>query len=688
MISGATRGTGGSALGAHLADAKQLNENTELGLSRGLVGTTIRQQIAEITDLASHSRAARPLYHIHADPPPGNDWNESAWQRYWSLTEREFDLERAAFSEERHTKAGREHRHRIYSLVRADGTTNAMPHDFQRREKISRIIEHETGAALTPGAHNRAVVSALIKEGRKDVAAAMSKAGLDTMERPRAPTSPKDRAQAERTGVNPRTVGAGALAAWTASDNAESFQTALREKGLRLAEGTKAAVLIDASGNVHALAKVLGTESKGAGLDRIAAADVRRRLDGLLLPTVDQLRGEPAQQMLVPVEPAAQVPVVPNSAENANPGVSQPRPAGEPAWASRSSPLISGVDDVATPVSGNLAMSPGTGPTYPKDSLDVESLSPPHRRGPGVLGTGQSAGAGSRGTADPEETGTPAGAAGRSAVGGQLHQDPRGTANRPAACDGRDPGGPDRSAPGSAGRRLGSAELSAIRDRACTHQALRGGRKADPAHLNSLLSRARVLAAPGGSGITDRTGDPWRSFQHMKISLVHTLDEGRAERRARRQRWVAANMARAYDMAWVPERLVANLDRVDVDADHGAIILVLLSGTRIVDRQDRIDVIGKADDVAVEEVAEAVRRRGWRAVSLEGDMDFRVAAAKALYAMSPPVNVLHSPLSQFELAEIDDARPLPLTSSPPALTHQGSARHAGPGEFQTPGMRG
>ena len=125
-----------------------------------------------------------------------------------------------------------------------------------------------------------------------------------------------------------------------------------------------------------------------------------------------------------------------------------------------------------------------------------------------------------------------------------------------------------------------------------------------------------------------------------------------------------------------------------MDADHGAIILVLLSGTRIVDRQDRIDVIGKADDVAVEEVAEAVRRRGWRAVSLEGDMDFRVAAAKALYAMSPPVNVLHSPLSQFELAEIDDARPLPLTSSPPALTPQESARHAGPGEFQTPGMRG
>lgn len=140
----------------------------------------------------------------------------------------------------------------------------------------------------------------------------------------------------------------------------------------------------------------------------------------------------------------------------------------------------------------------------------------------------------------------------------------------------------------------------------------------------------------------------------MKISLAHTLDEGRAGRRARRQRWVAANMERAYDMAWVPERLVANLGRVDVDADHGAIILVLLSGTRIVDRQDRIDVIGTSDDVAVEELVEAIRRRGWSNVEVEGDMDFCVAAAKAFYAMNPRVNVLHSPLSQFERAEIDD----------------------------------
>ena len=318
MISGATRGAGGRALGAHLADAKQLNERTELGLSRGLVGATIREQIAELTDLSSHSRAAQPLYHLHADPPPGAAWNETTWQRYWSLTEKEFDLERAAFSEERHLKDGREHRHRVYNLVRADGTTNPMAHDFQRREKLSRIMEFETGAPLTPGAHNRAAIAALDRGGRPDVAAAMREAGLDTVERPRAAISPQQRAQAERTGVNPQALGATVLTAWRVSDDAAAFRTALAEQGLQLAQGDRAAVVVDATGDVHPLARMLGRESKAAGGVRIAAGDVTARLVGVDLPRhVPGAVGEPVSVLATvetlpapitspaPTEPAA-----------------------------------------------------------------------------------------------------------------------------------------------------------------------------------------------------------------------------------------------------------------------------------------------------------------------------------------------------------------------------------------------
>ena len=75
----------------------------------------------------------------------------------------------------------------------------------------------------------------------------------------------------------------------------------------------------------------------------------------------------------------------------------------------------------------------------------------------------------------------------------------------------------------------------------------------------------------------------------------------------------------------MPEALVANIASVHVDLEHQAIILVLKSGTRIIDRLDRIDVVGTADDVAVSELVEAVRRRGWTSVKVHGAPAFRSA---------------------------------------------------------------
>ena len=255
-----------------------------MGASRGLVSETIRDQVAELTDLASHSRSRRPIYHIHADPPPSTHFSEDAWTRYWDRLEAELGLQDQAFAEQVHVKQGREHRHREYSLVRPDGTTMPLSHDHARREKVGRLTEIEEGQQLTAGAHNRAVLAALDREGRQDGAAAIREAGLGRGPRPRSPLTPDQRAQAERTGTDPKALGAAVLTAWRVSDDAAAFRAALGEQGLRLAQGDRAAVVVDATGNVHPLARMLGRESKAAGGDRIAAADVSVRLAGLDLP--------------------------------------------------------------------------------------------------------------------------------------------------------------------------------------------------------------------------------------------------------------------------------------------------------------------------------------------------------------------------------------------------------------------
>ena len=281
MTGGATRGAGGGALGRHLDDVKGLNEATWPGTSRGLVSEGIQEQVAELTALASHARSRRPLYHVHADP--SHSWIDQQWQAYWVRFETEFGLARQPFAETIHLKKGREHRHRVYSLVRLDGTCIRLDHDYSRREKIHRLVELETGERLTPGRHNRAVMAALDAEGHADAAAILRQAGLGEMERPEAAMSPRQRAQAERTGIPRSDVAIAAVAAWHASDNGSSFVAALADRGLILAQGHSVPVLIDASGNVHPLARALGKISKEAG-ERITAALVAARLAGLMLP--------------------------------------------------------------------------------------------------------------------------------------------------------------------------------------------------------------------------------------------------------------------------------------------------------------------------------------------------------------------------------------------------------------------
>jgi len=175
MLSGATRGAGGPALGRHVA-SEILNESVRMGPSRGLVADGIRGQVAELTDLVSHARTRTPIYHVHCDPEGA--WGEQQRERFWELFEEEFGFQNQAYASQIHVKNDREHEHREYNRTRADGTAIRLDNDFARREKIARIVEHEFERDLVKGGWNKAVIAALERE-RPEVAAAMREAGLD-----------------------------------------------------------------------------------------------------------------------------------------------------------------------------------------------------------------------------------------------------------------------------------------------------------------------------------------------------------------------------------------------------------------------------------------------------------------------------------------------------------------------------
>ena len=279
MISGATRGAGGGALGRHLSNAG-MNEAVRAGESRGLVSTGIEEQVAELTRLGSHAVTNTPLYHVHVDPPEGQPWSEDERSRYWEMFEQEFGLGGRPFASAIHIKGGREHEHRVYLRVESSGKAIRLDHDHARREKLGRVMEFERGEPFVKGAHNRAVIAALEKEGRPEIAAAMRQAGLHEGSRPRARLTPQERQQQDRTKVSKDEVAAQVSAAWAASDNGAAFSAALSEQGLALALGSRCPVVMDQTGNTHEVGRMLRMHAKATGGDAPTAATIRNRLDG------------------------------------------------------------------------------------------------------------------------------------------------------------------------------------------------------------------------------------------------------------------------------------------------------------------------------------------------------------------------------------------------------------------------
>ena len=222
------------------------------------------------------------------------------------------------------------------------------------------------------------------------------------------------------------------------------------------------------------------------------------------------------------------------------------------------------------------------------------------------------------------------------------------------------------------------------------------GRGGIPSPDRAPVDRARVEDAQAERSLRNLdTGEVQRLTAELhgvalvgpvRREIVLCASPGSLSASIRRRRWIAATMRDAYDMAWVPESVAANIRDVFINEHHAAVVLTLWSGTRLVDRHDRIYVVGEVDDIAVAELVEAVRRRGWDAVELHGEDAFRRAAARALALVEPPIAVAGNPLDPVELDELADlvARRRPRAHSP--LAPASSADDATfPAYARTPG---
>ena len=261
MISGATRGKGGSGLWRHLLDYKRQNDAVMAGASRGLIETGTKDQIKELTHIGSYASHSKPLHHVHADP--AKDWTPDQWADFWKSYENEFSLQKQPFTEVVHVKHGREHKHRVYSLLLPSGSCIRMDNDFIRREKLNRLAEIRTGEPILSGRHNDAVIKALEAEGKKAEAQLLRDTGLEGT-RTRGKLKPQERAQQERTHIDKAGLAVIVLKGWK-SFVPTVLMEQLKAHGCHLAMGDKGPVVIDQTGNVHALNRLVNMASKAEG---------------------------------------------------------------------------------------------------------------------------------------------------------------------------------------------------------------------------------------------------------------------------------------------------------------------------------------------------------------------------------------------------------------------------------------
>jgi hypothetical protein len=266
-------------LAAHLLS--QENEEVRVIPARGLVSAGLTEQLDELTAGAITTRTAIPIYHVHFDPVT---WDERVRAAFWRAFEQEFKLSGARYAGVIHAKHGRRHEHRTYDITDDGGKPVDLRFDFLRREKIAVLVAHQFGLAPPPIKHSRAVLARLRAEGQHQAADTLK----EEVRRPVriARKSPRERMIEDRAGASKEDAMVKALEAWKQSDNALSFVAALASKGLRLAVGAKAVVVVDSKGAAWPLARLIGEGSRREGV-RIKAAVVAERVKAVELEALD-----------------------------------------------------------------------------------------------------------------------------------------------------------------------------------------------------------------------------------------------------------------------------------------------------------------------------------------------------------------------------------------------------------------
>lgn len=241
------------------------NEHVELHEVTGFVSEDLVDAFHEADAVARGTRCKNYLFSMSLNPPEGAHVSTEVFERTADAIEKKLGLKNQPRAIVFHEKDGRRHAHVVWSRINSEEMRAInLSHYKSKLRDLSRELFLEHGWDMPRGLQDRAL-------------------------RDPQNFTCEEWQQAKRAGVDPREIKTVLRQCWELSDNRASFESALNERGFRLAKGDRRGfVALDYRGEVYSLSRYASVNSK----------ELESRLGKPnALPSVDEIKADIANSM-------------------------------------------------------------------------------------------------------------------------------------------------------------------------------------------------------------------------------------------------------------------------------------------------------------------------------------------------------------------------------------------------------
>lgn len=238
MIIKASKRGGARQLARHLLNG-ETNEHVNIHSISGFASDRLDEALEEIYAISKGTRCERFMFCASLNPPQDRYVPIEAFEKAVSQIEDKLGLSGQPRAIIFHEKEGRRHAHCVWSRIDANSMTAIdLPFFKNRLKDVSKALYLE---------HHWPLPQGFIDRNNKN-----------PLNFTRAQWQ-----QAARTRQDPKIIKAVLQEAWGVSDNKNSFQQALKERGYFLAQGTRRAyVALDIYGETYSLSRQLNLKKR------------------------------------------------------------------------------------------------------------------------------------------------------------------------------------------------------------------------------------------------------------------------------------------------------------------------------------------------------------------------------------------------------------------------------------------